>query len=898
MKRSDVYRFVLSGVVCAPLLAGAGVLGLGLIPGTPAQAATDGVGSPQPDKPLGTLWYPGPYDPNATPPAPVKGPVLAPVQTPIPTPGATTFPAPAAGGAPQPGKPLGTLWYPGAYDAARPRPAPLPAPVLTPQPAPPGALPLAPVQYGKPLGTLWYPGPYDAKAPSRVVPAPAQAPRMATPVPADTTAPVRAQPAPAPAAPGTVAAPKGASDEIDPEIPVHLSADEMSFDEEQGLVIANGNVQIINAGRRLLADHVSYNQKTDMVTATGNLQLTEPGGERIFAERMEISGDLKDAIIKGLGIILTDRSRIAATGARRSAGTVTEMRQGVYSPCNLCQTDPTKPPLWQIKAVKVIHDKNSRTIEYRDAWLEVLGVPVAYTPYLSHPDPTVKRQSGFLAPAFGGSSDLGLVGRIPYFFNLGPYRDATVTALVTGNEGSGGSVEYRHRFNNGTLDATASLILGDNEKDFRGHILTNGRFDIDDTWRWGFDLNGTLDDTYMRRYGFGSPASLNSRLFTEGFRRRNYFSVNAYTFQGLRAADDPDTEPLVLPLIDYNHLGRPDRFGGQTILDVNFLAITREEGTDTRRLSIRPGWQLPFVDNLGGVYKFSAGLNVDLYQVDHLARSGKNTYSGLSGRVVPQVVLDWRMPFVKNTGNVSQVIEPIAVAIYSPYGGNSTKIPNEDSSELEFDDTNLFSANKFTGLDRVEGGPRFAYGVKWGAYGKDGGNSGVFIGQSVRLKTDDTFAVGSGLVDKFSDIVGRVNISPGPYLNLLYRTRLDGDNFIPKRNELKFSAGGAALRGNVNYVFIEAQRDSEFPGREEINFSINSKLNRFWRAGFSGTHDLVAGEARVFNASLVYENECVIFTTKASRTFFEDRDIEPTDQITFNLLLKTLGEIRTDIFQQ
>jgi LPS-assembly protein len=750
------------------------------------------------------------------------------------------------------------------------------------------------VQYGKPLGRLWYPGPYDPKTPSSVVP-----PGIKAPVPAVIAAPLRTQPA---AAPLTVAAPKGtnegATGALDPELPVHLSADEMSFDEEQGLIIAKGNVEIINDGRRLLADHISYNQKTDVVTASGNIQLTESGGEKVFGERMEISGNLRDAIIKGLGIILTDRSRIAASGARRSGGTVTEMRNAVYSPCNLCQDDPSKPPLWQIKAVKVIHDKNSKTIEYRDAWLEVLGVPVAYTPYLSHPDPTVKRQSGLLAPSFGGSSDLGFVGRIPYYFNLGPYRDATVTALITGNEGSGGFAEYRQRFSDGKLDATGSLIVGDSEDNIRGHILASGRFDIDETWRWGFDLNRASDDTYLRRYGFGSPSSLNSRLFTEAFRQRNYFSASGYAFQGLQAGDDPDTDPLVLPLIDFNHLGRPDRLGGQTILDVNFLAMTRNEGTDTRRLSIRPGWQIPFADALGGIYKFTVGLNADFYQVDHLARSGKNTYSGLSGRIVPQVMLDWRLPFVKTTGNISQIIEPIAVAIYSPYGGNSTKIPNEDSTELEFDDTNLFSFNRFSGLDRVEGGPRFAYGVKWAAYGKGGGNTGIFVGQSVRLKTDDTFAVGSGLEDKFSDIVGRVNISPGPHLNLLYRTRLDGDNFTPKRNEFSLSAGGAALRANLNYIFIETSRGSEFSGREEINFSVNSKLNRFWRAGFSGIHDISAGEARRFNATLVYENECVIFTTRASRTFFEDRDLEPTDQVTINLVLKTLGEIRADIFQR
>jgi len=683
--------------------------------------------------------------------------------------------------------------------------------------------------------------------------------------------------------------------QIDPSLPVQLSADEMSYDQERSLVTASGNVEIVHGQRRLRADTVTYNQKTDIVAASGNISLTEPGGERIFGDRMEITGDLRDATIEAIGIILTDRSRIAAVGARHSAGTMTEMRQGVYSPCNLCETDPTRPPLWQVKAVKVVHDKDTKTIEYRDAWLEVFGVPVAYTPYLSHPDPTVKRQSGFLAPSLGHSSDLGFIAKTPYFFNISPSQDATFTPMVTSDEGSGGIAEYRQRFGKGRFDATGSLVGGDRENAVRGHIDAKGRFDLDDTWRLGFDVNRATDDTYLRRYGFGSPDSLNSRLFTEGFRKRNYFAVNSYAFQGLRSTDDPGLEPLVLPMVDYNHVGETDRFGGETVLDVNLLAITRTDGSDTRRLSIRPGWRLPYIGPLGDAYKLSFSLNGDFYHVDELERQGKTKFTGASGRVVPQVMLDWRYPLVKGGDTFNHVVEPIAVVAYSPNGGNSLNIPNEDSREIEFDDTNLFSSNKFAGIDRVEGGARVNYGVKWGVFGKGGGSSSFFIGQSYRPRSDDTFAAGTGLEDNFSDIVGRVRISPGRHLNLVYRTRFDADNLTQKRNEVALSAGVPALSVSANYLFIEGQRDSEFGGREEIVYSASSQLNRFWRIAFSGVNDLVANETRSIGAQLVYENECVVLTTDARRTFFEDRDLKPNDQITFRLVLKTLGEVRTGI---
>ena len=261
-------------------------------------------------------------------------------------------------------------------------------------------------------------------------------------------------------------------------------------------------------------------------------------------------------------------------------------------------------------------------------------------------------------------------------------------------------------------------------------------------------------------------------------------------------------------------------------------------------------------------------------------------------------MLNWRLPFVKSDDGIMQIFEPVASAVISPYGGNANKIPNEDSLSFEFDDTNLLTANRFSGIDRVEGGPRFAYGAQWRAFGEEGGNAEVFFGQAIKLKTDDSFSEGSGLEDKLSDVVGRVILSPGPFLNLSYRTRFDSDNFTPKRNEISFNAGRDAFGVSTNYIFLEDQTDDTFGGREEVSSAINSQFTRFWRGAVSGVHDISTGKARQYLGSITYENECIALTTNVSRKFYEDRDLEPTDQITFNVNLKTLGSVNTDIYQR
>jgi LPS-assembly protein len=682
--------------------------------------------------------------------------------------------------------------------------------------------------------------------------------------------------------------------ELPEDVPVRFVADEVSYDRDLGLVTARGSVEITQKDRTLFADTVTYNQRLGLMTASGDVTLVEPTGDVIFAQHVELTGDFRDGIIEDLRMILHDRSRVAAAGARRSNYDI-DMRNAVYSPCEPCREDPTRPLLWQVKAIKVIHRKEEQLVEYRDAWLEVKGVPVAYVPYLSHPDPTVRRKSGFLPPDFGSSSDLGYTLKVPYFYVISPESDVTVTPTVAHKTGPGLEAEYRSLFQDGKLDLSGS-INHDPDDDARGHVFGRGRFDIDDTWRWGFDVQRSTDDTYLRRYRFRHEQTLTSDLFAEGFRKRNYVSASAYAFQGLDQNDDPGLTPLVIPLLDYNHVGEADRFGGHTKLDVNLLSLIRNEGTDTRRLSFRPGWQLPYVAPAGDAYKLSLSLIGDLYQVSRVDRGPQQgRFSGWTGRVVPEAALDWRYPFVAGGERISQVVEPIAAVIVSPYGGNPNKIPNEDSLEVEFDGTNLFSANRFAGLDRVEGGPRVHYGLKWGAYGAGGGRTTVLVGQSYRPKRDDTFPGGSGLEDHLSDIVGRVEVSPGRYVNLDYRTRLNKSNLGAERTEVLMSLGAAALNVSANYSLFNRQQQSQFKTREEASFAVSSQVDRFWRLQFGGVRDLKEDELRNLGLSLAYEDECLVFQTVASRTFYVDRDLRPSDSIVFRVTFKTLGEVQSGI---
>jgi len=681
------------------------------------------------------------------------------------------------------------------------------------------------------------------------------------------------------------------------EQPATFAADEMSHDQTENVVTARGHVEVNHGERTLLADSISYNQNTDTLIANGNIALHLPTGEILFAESLEITGDLKNGLISDLRAVMKDRSRFAAKQAKLVNDETLTMDRAVYSPCEQCKTDPTRPLLWQLKAIKIVHDRNKKIISYYDAWMEVMGIPVMYTPYLSYPDPTVKRKSGFLTPSWGGSSDLGFVARAPYFYTLDEYSDVTVMPILTSKEGGAIAGEYRERFTKGEINADASMAYDSKSRAY-GHIKSEARFDINNSWRWGADVNRSSSDTYMRRYGFGGEDSLTSQAFLEGFRGNNYTSVSALAFQGLRAEDDSRTSPVVLPLVQFNHQGDANKYGAFNTFDMNIAALTREQGVNSTRISLRPSWNVTHIAPKGDIYKLRATMGLDFFNAQSLSVPAVrgDTYNGSALRVYPELAFDWSWPFARRTANVTETIEPIAQVIVSPYGGNSYKMANEDSQDFDFNDTNLFSANRFTGYDRVESGPRANYGLKWGVVGDGGGSTSVLVGQSYRLTDDSTFQVGSGLEDNFSDYVGRLKVSPGEYLNLLYRTRIGKDSFDFKRNEIGLNGKYSIIDYSADYVFFDKQQGSEFDGRKELSFTLGSEITEFWRTKFNGVRDMSDnGGQRSMALSLVYEDECLTFDTTLGRTFYLDREVRPTDAVMFRIVFKTLGEVRSDV---
>ncbi|WP_417793223.1 LPS-assembly protein LptD [Terasakiella pusilla] len=689
-----------------------------------------------------------------------------------------------------------------------------------------------------------------------------------------------------------------------------FSAEEIGFHKDLGIITASGNVEIIHGERILIADTVSYNQNKNVVTASGNVQVIEADGNVTLTEYLEITSDLKSGVAKQLVLSLSDRSSITAESAERKEGRYTIANNATYSPCAKCADDPERPPLWKLSAKKIQHDAEQKRIEYSDVFFEVYDVPVMYFPYFTHADPSQRRETGFLSPSFGSRGNLDGFISTPYFWEMGPSKDLSlIPTWYYDLDQLHMDAEYRQHTTDGEMRLRGSLTYADGgagstdatEEEFRGHIDAEGLFDINQTWRWGFDVNHASDETYIRRYGMDDNTEnshLTSDLYLEGFRKRNYMKANLNIYQEQREANTNDLQDGKLEY-QFQHISTPSSTGSYLRLDGNMYGINSKNDRRTTRLSADTSWVVPYTSPTGDLITLDANLITAAYYVSGYSTGNEpGRYTGAQGRVVPSLSLEWKKPLSRShmDGRANEVLEPIIKVSAAPNVGNNYKIPNEDSQDFEFDDTNLFKTNRFSGIDRIDGGQRVDFGFNWGIYGQEGGFSEIFMGQSYRLRNDGTYGLNSGHEDNLSDLVGRIKVSPSRYLDLLYRFRLDKSNMQLNRSETAMTVGPDSTKFTLSHLYVESESDdAEYGTREEIFGKLENKISKNWYSAIDGRYRMNDPEGSVsYGGKIGYADECTELYLDFRRNFSDDRDIEPADSITIRLELKNLGGI--DLF--
>jgi LPS-assembly protein len=678
---------------------------------------------------------------------------------------------------------------------------------------------------------------------------------------------------------------------------VLLQADSVEYDSINQTVSAIGHVEIADQGRVLMADRVTYDQKNDRVTASGNVSITDDRGNVAFARAVVLTDHMRNGALTGFGALLGKTGRLAAASASRN-GEVIIASRAVYSPCEICKEQGRRTPLWQVKSERVIYDKAAQKVRFRNATLEAFGVPVLYSPYLSMPDPDVRYSSGFLTPDIGNSTKFGYFVRAPFYVALSPSRDLTLSPMISSLGGELFEGEYRERWNNsgfwlrGSIAHNADGGLGGAGAgpQYYDHLFGSGRIALGGAWRTGFDLQLTNNSGYMRFYDISFLDRLTSSAFVENMAGRSRFALSAYFFQGLRSTDVTANIPHAAPMLEYSYIPQRDILGGQFRFDLNGVALTRGSGLNQQRLTGEMRWRLPMVGLAGQLWTINASVRGDEYRLESpvatpLLAKGET----LINRVIPQLSLDWRWPFIAQSANGrrSYILEPIAQVIAQPYGGNPVALRNEDSTDFEIGDMNVFSFNRLPGFDLVESGYRANVGFNFEAL-FPGGSVQALAGQTFRLKPDPVLAGFAGTGGTASDVVGRLSFKFSDF-SLNDRIDFDRRNGSVNRHEIYMTGTRGRSSMQVSYVQLPTVPALGLPAREEINGQIDVNVWRNWQVFVAARRDLLAGDFLDAEYGLGYEDECIGISVAYRRKYTADPllGLPPSTSVILRLSFKT-----------
>lgn len=701
---------------------------------------------------------------------------------------------------------------------------------------------------------------------------------------------------------------------------VDFEADQLIYDEAARLVTAQGRVRVARDGYALVADRVEYRRGADgaagEVVAIGNVSITDPAGNQALGERITLSDSLKDGAIANMLLVLNDGGRLGARAAARNGQNYT-LDHAAYSPCAVVDgTGCPQVPVWKIKAVKISYDESRHRISYRDASLELFGVPVLYLPRLSHPDGDAPRAGGLLVPAIEIQRQLGVGISAPVHLAFGSDHDITVTPWLYSATNPALAFQARRLLADGPIQVDGMVTVsrrfdlaadGRTEVDmgerFRGYLGIKGRLQHSARWRSVFSVRLSSDDTFNRRYGLGFDDTLRSSYALERITAESWLSVSAWYFQGLRATDRDGESPLVLPLIDYDW--RPDwqLAGGRIRLGANSMTLVRGSGQDMFRALGWARWDRSLLTPLGQRIAFTGLARADVYDVRNSQLATFPDYAGRDGwrgRSMALAAVDVSWPFAGPALGGEQTISPRVQLVAAPRVRN-LGFPNEDARAFELEDISLFDLNRAPGLDRLESGSRVTYGAEY-SLDRPGVQLRAELGQSLRLSSDGAeFSAGTGFQGRLSDVVGRIALKFGRIVELTHRFRLDKDSLAVRRNEIDLTLGGR--RTYVSAAYIRLNRNvtlEDLEDRQELRLAGRIAFARYWTLFGNGIVDLTTkADNPLANGDgfrgirhrfgLEYEDECFRFGLGWRRDYVGDRDFRPGNAFQISIAFKTLG---------
>ncbi len=656
-------------------------------------------------------------------------------------------------------------------------------------------------------------------------------------------------------------------------------------------LIAEGAVEALHGTTRLKASRIIYDRRADTLDIEGPITLLDGDLVVILADAAQLDADMQNGLLRGARMVMDQQVQLAAYKMDRVGGRYTQLYKVAATSCRVCNSDA--PPLWQIRAQRVIHDQQEKQLYFDNAQLRVMDMPIFWLPRLRLPDPTLDRATGFLIPSLKQNSQLGLGVKVPYFFRLGDHRDLTLTPYLSPHTKT---LEWRYRqaFRTGTIEFNGA-ISDDNigTKSTRGYVFGKGLFNLRDGYELTFDIEAVTDKAYLVDYDYSDKDRLDSEIAVTRARRDEYFRGALISYQTLRDGENNSTLPTIIGDVTYERRYFPQALGGELRLALNGHTHYRYSdldiaGRDMSRIDGALEWRRNWTLNNGIRATTQLGLAVDSFWVKQ-----DSTARAQTSEITPSAAVTLRWPWTKTTASgATHVIEPILMMGWT--GGENPNIPNDESTRVEFDEGNLLSLSRFPAPDRRERGLQGVLGLNWSRHSADSWNGSLTMGKVIRETAHSDFSISSGLSDTESALLlaGQLKLQNG--MSLTARTLLD-NGFDVTKAEARAGWQNQRAAFGASYIWLGADPAEDRASTiSEWSLDGSYRFSRHWTGLANWRYDVASSETAEAGLGLQYQNECVEMTLSLSRRFTSSTIVEPSTDFGFTVALKGFSASTSD----
>ena len=568
----------------------------------------------------------------------------------------------------------------------------------------------------------------------------------------------------------------------------------------------------------------------------------------------------------------------------------TQISKGVFT---TCKKNDNCPP-WVLSAEKIEHNKVKKRINYKNALLKIYDVPVFYFPKFFHPDPTVKRQSGFLTPNFSQSNNLGNHISIPYFNAISKSSDLTFFPRFYDDGKSIYQSEYRkyHKKSKHVLDFSIknnSALVFDNDKKSSTHFFSKSFFDINlnDTFdgELSIKVQQTSNDDYLKTYKLKSPlieseSNLNTNINFKVHNEDLQIEFIAETYENLNLPNSDRYEYIypsinILKKIDNLEYGNINL--SSSILNKEYQTNIKES-TVVNDLSYKSFNKISSIGLLSNYEVLIKNFNSNSSNSDKYSAKNSNSIATIANYEI-------KYPLKKNTPNYTSTLTPLISARYSP---NDSKNITQNDRIMNFD--NIFSINRIGQSDTVEGGQSITAGTEYSLFNNEV-NKKYFSANLATVFRDTknkNLPINSTLGKKNSDIFGNMNFNGNKFIDIDYGFALDNDLKTINFNQIKSTLSFYNFVSEFDFLEKKGIGSESYIANEtKLTINQNSSI------GFRTRKNKEKNLTEYYNLLYEYQNDCLIAGIEFKKDYYNDKSLKPEEILFFSVTIMPFGKINT-----